>query len=84
LDPLRHEFHRQIAEGRGGSPPEAVDIRRELARARPAAFTPNLAMSLNNLANVLSDLGRCEEALTAAQEAVDIRRALARRGFGRD
>jgi tetratricopeptide (TPR) repeat protein len=34
-------------------------------------------MSLNNLANRLSELGRREEALAAAQEAVQIRRALA-------
>jgi len=53
---------------------EAADLYRALARARPEAFTPNLAMSLNNLANRLSELGRREEALTAAQEAVDIRR----------
>ena len=57
---------------------EAADIRRELARARPEAFTPDLARSLNNLGNVLSGLGRREEALTAAQGAVDIRRELAR------
>jgi tetratricopeptide (TPR) repeat protein len=49
---------------------EAVDIYRDLARARPEAFTPDLAMSLNNLANCLSALGRREEALAAAQEAV--------------
>jgi tetratricopeptide (TPR) repeat protein len=36
-----------------------------------------LAMSLNNLANRLSDLGHREEALTAAQEAVQLRRQLA-------
>ena len=48
---------------------EAVNIRRDLARARPEAFTPDLAMSLNNLANVLAALGRREEALAAAQEA---------------
>ena len=34
-------------------------------------------MSLNNLANRLSELGRREEALKAAEEAVQIRRALA-------
>jgi len=57
---------------------EAAELYRALARARPEAFTPNLAMSLNNLANRLSELGRREQALTAAQEAVDLRRALAR------
>ena len=35
-------------------------------------------MSLNNLAAMLSDLGRREEALTTAQEAADLYRGLAR------
>jgi len=38
---------------------------------------PDLARSLNNLAVALSDLGRREEALTTAEEAVRLRRALA-------
>ena len=50
---------------------EAVDIRRRLAAANPAAFEPDLAGSLNNLGAMLSDLGRREEALTATTEAVD-------------
>ena len=41
-----------------------------LAAARPDAFLPDLAMSLNNLGNRLSDLGRREDALAAANEAV--------------
>ena len=49
---------------------EAVAIRRELARANPPAFLPDLAMSLNNLGTMLSDLGRREEALAAYEEAV--------------
>ena len=57
---------------------EAVGLYRELARARPDAFTPYLAGSLNNLANRLSDLGRREAALQAAEEAVALRRELAR------
>ncbi len=57
---------------------EAVEIYRELARQRPDAFRPDLAMSLNNVANRLSDLGLREEALEAAREAVEIRRELAR------
>ena len=62
-----------------GSPAqEAADLYRGLARARPEAFTPDLAMSLNNLANALSELGRRDEALTAAQEAADLYRGLAR------
>ncbi len=48
-----------------------------LAAARPDAFIPDLAMSLNNLANMLSDLGRREEALKAAEEAVGLYRPLA-------
>jgi Tetratricopeptide repeat len=47
---------------------EAADLYRGLARARPEAFTPNLATSLNNLANVLSDLGRREEAIAIYDE----------------
>ncbi|ACB94890.1 tetratricopeptide repeat protein [Beijerinckia indica] len=56
---------------------EAVSFCRELARARPGAFTPNLAGSLNNLANTLSELGRHEEALAAAQEVAGLYRRLA-------
>ena len=36
---------------------EAVAIRRQLAQASPAAYLPDLAMSLNNLGNRLSDAG---------------------------
>jgi tetratricopeptide (TPR) repeat protein len=51
---------------------EAVEFYRRLAADRPAAFNPDLAMSLNNLSNCLSDLGcREEEALQAIQEAVE-------------
>ena len=57
---------------------EAVEIYRELARQRPDAFRPDLAMSLNNVANRLSDLGQREQALEAAREAVEIYRELAR------
>ena len=42
---------------------EAVAAYRELARGRPDAFLPDLAMSLNNQSNRLSGLGRREEAL---------------------
>ncbi len=57
---------------------EAVAAYRELARGRPDAFLPDLAMSLNNQSNRLSGLGRREEALAAIEEAVTIRRELAR------
>ena len=45
--------------------------------ARPDAFRPDLASSLNNLSNRLADLGRQEDALAAIQEAAGIRRELA-------
>ena len=51
---------------------EAVGHYRALAEARPDAFIPDLAGSLNNLASRLSALGRREEALTAAEEAVGL------------
>src|SRR5262249_51228792 len=56
---------------------EAVAIHRGLAETRPDAFLPDLAMSLNNLGEDLSNLGRREEALAASQEAVAIKRRLA-------
>ena len=52
---------------------------RDLARARPEAFGPDLAMSLNNLSIRLADLGRREEALSAIEESVEVYRELARR-----
>ena len=56
---------------------EATNLYRTLADHNPAAYTPNLATSLNNLANRLADNGRQREALKTAQEAVTIRRNLA-------
>ncbi len=56
---------------------QAVDIRRQLAKARPDAFLPYLATSLNGLGNRLSELGRREEALKATREAIELRRQLA-------
>ncbi|GAA2371724.1 tetratricopeptide repeat protein [Dactylosporangium salmoneum] len=62
-------------------PAEAVDARRELMRvalarrtaaAEPGAHRPELAAALDALARRLSDLGRREEALRAADEAVDV------------
>ena len=41
------------------------DIYRRLAEARPDAFLPNLAGSLNNLGGDLSRIGRREEAFAA-------------------
>ena len=56
---------------------EAVTIRRRLAETAPDAYLPDLADSLNNLANFLADAGRREEALASAQEAITICRRLA-------
>ena len=56
---------------------EAVTLCRTLAAQRPDAFNPNLASSLNNLANRLSELGEREQALAAVQEAVTLYRAMA-------
>jgi tetratricopeptide (TPR) repeat protein len=56
---------------------EAVAVYRELAAARPDAHLPELAMSLNNLGNRLSDLGRREDALAATEEALTVYRELA-------
>jgi tetratricopeptide (TPR) repeat protein len=49
---------------------EAVAHYRELARTRPDAFVPDLAISLNNLADHLSALGQREAALAASEEAI--------------
>ena len=54
-----------------------VESYRTLAEANPAAYLPDLAISLNNLGMMLSELGLRKEALPPTQEAVDIRRALA-------
>ena len=56
---------------------EAVAIYRELAAARPDAFRPDLARSLNSLSADLSGLGRAEDALAASEEAAGIYRELA-------
>ena len=56
---------------------EAVTIYRGLAEADPAAYLPDLAMSLANFGKFLSEVGRSEEALAPAEEAVTTRRGLA-------
>jgi tetratricopeptide (TPR) repeat protein len=57
---------------------EAADLYRELAKQNPAAYNPNLARALNNLANRLSQVGRRDEALQPAVEAADLYRELAK------
>ena len=68
------------AGDRGGalaSSTEAVQIRRALAQASPAAYLPDLAGSLNNLSNRQSETGDRDGALASITEAVQIRRPLA-------
>ncbi|MFG1723136.1 caspase family protein, partial [Micromonospora chalcea] len=50
---------------------------RRLAETDPDAWLPDLAMSLNNLGNSLSEVGRRQEALAPTEEAVTIHRRLA-------
>ena len=54
-----------------GAAREAVGLYRALAEASPAAYTPNLAASLNNLANILSAGGRHEEAQAVFVEGIE-------------
>ncbi len=56
---------------------EAVTVYRGLAEARPDAFLPDLASSLNNHAVRLGEVGQREEALEASVEAVTVYRDLA-------
>jgi tetratricopeptide (TPR) repeat protein len=53
-----------------GKTREAAGLYRKLAGANPDAYGPVLAIALNNLGNCLSELGRREAALGAADEAV--------------
>ncbi|WP_143229105.1 tetratricopeptide repeat protein, partial [Actinomyces naeslundii] len=55
------------------------NLYRTLVERNPAAYTPDLAMSLNNLANRQAENGQRREALTTAQEAATIRRTLVER-----
>ena len=57
---------------------EALDSYRQLARDNPAAFRPDVAMTCNNLGNLLYSTNRMEEAETFYREALDSYRALAR------
>jgi len=45
---------------------EAIHLYRALVEARPDAFTPDLALALNNLSGWLNMLGRRVEALAAS------------------
>ena len=56
---------------------EALEIYRRLAQENPAVYEPDLAMSCNNLANLLGNLNQKEEAEQLYREALEIRRQLA-------
>ena len=49
---------------------EAVNLYRKLAQARPDAFEPDLAMSLENLARRIREVGRFDQAVQVAQETL--------------
>lgn len=49
---------------------EAVRLHRALAERAPEAYTPGLALSLNNLAGPYAAKGRHEEAIHCAEEAL--------------
>jgi TIR domain/Tetratricopeptide repeat len=55
----------------------AVEIRRQLADANPAAYEPDLAASLNNLSARFSENKRGNDAFQAAEHAVKVFRHLA-------
>lgn len=57
---------------------EAVQLRRHLAKDRPAAFNSALARSLHNLSRILSSCDCRKDALDAAREAVEMYEPLAR------
>jgi len=58
---------------------EALGIRRELAKANPQVYLPDVAMTLNNLGNLVqADSGRRSEAEKLYQEALKIYRELAK------
>ena len=73
------ERHRLLGDPAGAlaAIEEAVTLRRELAATAPAVYTPNLAMSLNNLSNRRSGTGDPAGALAAIEEAVTLYRELA-------
>ena len=62
---------------------QLVALNRELVQGNRAAYLPNLAMSVNNLAIRLAEAGRRAEGLAAAQEAADLRRELSKAAVAR-
>jgi len=59
---------------------ELANMHHDIASATAKASRPGLALSLSNIANLLSELGRHEEALAAGKEGLNIRRDLAQAG----
>nr|WP_275563991.1 tetratricopeptide repeat protein [Kitasatospora sp. SID7827] len=56
---------------------QATTLLRPLARQRPDAHQPLLAIALGTLSNCLADAGRDQEAMRAVEESVAVRRRLA-------
>lgn len=56
---------------------ESVAIHRRLTASGMGDHRPALSTSLANLGRVLEEMGRCEDALAATQEAVDVYREIA-------
>jgi tetratricopeptide (TPR) repeat protein len=81
LDAYEAAVGDQAQAGSGQAPDpateEAVGRYRELARADPGRYRPDLAQSLTGLAVRLSALGRLDEALQVTEEAVAVYRELA-------
>ncbi|PWI05028.1 hypothetical protein DIZ27_41795 [Streptomyces sp. NWU339] len=71
-----HQLHAGLRNEALTSGRQALQVWRDLTSTDPA-HEPELAGSLINLGAFLSEVGRQEEALTATQEAVAIRRRLA-------
>jgi tetratricopeptide (TPR) repeat protein len=57
---------------------EALTIRRDLAKANPQAYLPDVATTLSNLGSLYKDTQRFEEGEASHQEALTIRRDLAK------
>ncbi|HED37095.1 MAG TPA: tetratricopeptide repeat protein, partial [Ignavibacteria bacterium] len=57
---------------------EALKTYRELAKENPGTYLPDVAMTLNNLANLHSDKNEFPQALEKYEEALKIRRELAK------
>ncbi|HEY0695212.1 MAG TPA: tetratricopeptide repeat protein [Kribbella sp.] len=75
---VRVDLARLLSE-RYTPPRKAVDLRRELVQLNREDHLPGLASAVNNLAIDLAGAGRRAEALSAAQEAVELYRKLTER-----